>query len=128
MNNSRKTTSKVAILELLQRSEGALSHKEIMSALDGLCDRVTVYRVLERLIQENYLHQVMDVDGVKRFATCTDCTEHHHHNHVHFSCTKCAIVTCLDDIRPQMKIPNGYVVKESVFTLSGVCPNCSSEA
>lgn len=128
MNNTRSTTSKVAILELLQESVGALSHKEIMTELDGLCDRVTVYRVLDRLIDEGHLHQVMDVDGVKRFAACSDCTEHHHHNHVHFSCTKCETVTCMDDIQPKVKMPSGYVVKESVFTLSGVCPKCSIDS
>jgi len=123
---SRNTASKAAILDILRQSTGALSHKEIMSQLDGLCDRVTVYRVLDRLLEEGHLHQVMDIDGTKRFASCTECEDDHHHNHVHFSCTQCETVTCLDDIQPRIQVPSGYLVKESVFTLSGHCPNCST--
>lgn len=123
---SRNTASKIAIEQILKRSESALTHKEILEGLDGLCDRVTVYRVLDRLINECKVHKIVDTSGVMRFAACQECQkDHQDHQHVHFSCTSCESVTCLDDIKPAVKLPRGFVTEEAIYTFSGLCPKCS---
>lgn len=58
MKQARNTTAKTEILDLISQSEVALSHSEIQSALDGLCDRVTIYRVLDRLVEEDLVHKL----------------------------------------------------------------------
>ncbi|MGL1885716.1 MAG: transcriptional repressor [Reichenbachiella sp.] len=127
MKNSRNTAGKQAVLELLESSSSARSHKEILTDLNGLCDRVTVYRILDRLIDDNVIHKFVDLNGVTHYAVCQKCEEHnHHHNHVHFTCTQCESVVCLEDVEPVVKIPTGYQVHQSSFTLSGLCPDCSS--
>ncbi|MFA9290522.1 MAG: Fur family transcriptional regulator, partial [Solirubrobacteraceae bacterium] len=98
---------------------------EIQKSLDGLCDRVTIYRVLERLMEEGVIHKIVNVDGVVKYAGCHSCSEKHHHNHIHFSCQKCKSVTCLEDVKPSFKLPENYIVSEVNFTLSGLCPQCS---
>jgi len=45
MKQARNTAAKTEILSLIEQSEVALSRSEIQSSLDGLCDRVTIYRV-----------------------------------------------------------------------------------
>ncbi|WP_109832199.1 Fur family transcriptional regulator [Reichenbachiella versicolor] len=123
----RNSKSKTAIVELLEQSEGALSHKDIQTQLKDLCDRVTVYRVLDRLVNEGRVHKVIDFDGVMRFAACHHCGDHEHsHNHVHFSCESCNKVFCLDTVKPQVDLPDGYQVKDSLHVVSGVCAQCSS--
>lgn len=62
MKQARNTTAKTEILDLISQSEVALSHSEIQS-LDGLCDRVTIYRVLDRLVEEDLVHKVVNTDG-----------------------------------------------------------------
>jgi Fur family ferric uptake transcriptional regulator len=52
MKSTRNTTAKTEIQELILTSNVALSHSEIQKSLDGLCDRVTIYRVLERLLKD----------------------------------------------------------------------------
>ena len=47
----RNTLAKQAILDLISTSENALSHIEIQQKLNNLCDRVTIYRVLGRLVE-----------------------------------------------------------------------------
>jgi len=127
MKQSRKTIAKTRILDLISQSDVALSHAEIQSALDGLCDRVTIYRVLDRLVEEGLAHKVVNIDGGVKYAFCAECTEtsrHHAHNHIHFSCQKCKSVTCVDDVEPSFKLPENYIVNEVNFTVSGVCPEC----
>lgn len=127
MKQSRNTTAKTAILDLISQSEEALSHAEIQATLDGLCDRVTIYRVLDRLITENQIHKVVNIDGGVKYAFCAGCTStsHRHvHNHIHFSCQECKSVTCVEDIEPSFKLPENYIVNEVNFTVSGICPEC----
>ena len=121
----RNTAAKTEIQELITGSPIALSHSEIQKSLLGLCDRVTIYRVLERLLDEGVIHKIINVDGVVKYASCHSCSEKHHHHHIHFSCQKCKAVTCIDDVEPTFKLPKNYKVSETNFMLSGLCPQCS---
>jgi Fur family ferric uptake transcriptional regulator len=125
MKQARNTTAKTEIQELILSSKSALSHTEIQKQLIGLCDRVTIYRVLERLTDDGLIHKVVNVDGVVKYAGCHNCSEKHNHNHIHFSCQKCKSVTCLEDVEPSFKLPKNYKVSEVNFTLSGLCPQCA---
>lgn len=115
MKQVRNTTAKTEILDLISQSEVALSHSEIQSSLDGLCDRVTIYRVLDRLVEEDLVHKVVNIDGGVKYASCHHCETVHHHNHIHFSCEQCHSVTCLDDIEPSFKLPEKYKISASKF-------------
>jgi Fur family transcriptional regulator, ferric uptake regulator len=125
MKAVRSTTAKFEIQSLIANSAVALSHTEIQANTKGLCDRVTIYRVLERLMDEGLVHKVVNVNGVVKYANCHTCSTKHKHNHIHFSCQKCKSVTCLDDVEPTFKLPKKYKVNEMNFTLSGLCPQCS---
>lgn len=121
----RTTVAKTEIDNLLSRSEVALSHSEIQEKLDGLCDRVTIYRVLDRLADEGVIHKIVNVDGVIRYAACQSCNKTKHiHNHIHFNCEKCKSVTCLEGVRPEYTLPKGYQINDANFMLTGICPNC----
>ena len=127
MKTSRKTTAKSAILELIQNSEVALSQIEIQTILNGLCDRVTIYRVLDRLVNEDFIHKIATPDGTVKYAACNHAHndhQQHSHNHVHFSCEKCKSVTCLDAVKPSFVMPENYLVQQINFSLSGLCPQC----
>ena len=126
MKTTRNTPSKTAILDLITHSDVALSHIEIHNTLDGLCDRVTIYRVLDRLATDDLIHKIVTPEGTIKYASCNHREENHlhTHNHIHFNCEKCLSVTCLDNIEPSFNIPKDYKVNEVNFTLTGICPNC----
>ncbi len=125
MKNVRKTVAKTKILEFIQNSKAAVAHSDIQASLKGVCDRVTIYRVLERLLKEGLIHKIVDVDGVVKYAACHTCeNKFHQHNHIHFSCEKCKKVTCLDTIMPVFNLPQNYILNSVNFTVSGFCPKC----
>lgn len=66
----RNTIAKAKILELINHSEVALSHSEIEKLTEGLCNRVTIYRVLDRLTDEGHIHRFINIDGHQKFAAC----------------------------------------------------------
>ena len=127
MKTTRNTTAKAAILELITLSEVALSHTDIQKITGDLCDRVTIYRILDRLLNEDVIHKIVTPDGIVKYASCHHHhdNKHHIHNHVHFSCEKCLSVTCLDSVEPSYKIPDTYLVNGVNFSVTGLCPNCN---
>lgn len=125
MKQIRNTKSKTEILSLINASEVALSHAEIQTALNGLCDRVTIYRVLDRLSEEGTVHKIVNVDGVVKYAMCHNCETKHNHNHVHFSCENCKKVVCIENVVPKIQLPEKYVIHDYNFVVSGICPECS---
>lgn len=129
MKITRNTIAKSTILSIIQKSENALSQADIQKKIGNLCNRVTIYRILDRLVEEGEIHKIVNIDGITNFAACLNCDTHphqenHHHNHIHFSCLKCQSVTCLDNIEPDYKLPPNYIVQEANFMLSGFCPDC----
>lgn len=128
MKNTRNTTAKAAIFELIKNSEVALSHAEIQELNHESCDRVTIYRILDRLTAEDVIHKIVTPSGTVKYAAChhTDHKEHHQiHNHVHFNCEVCQLVTCLENVEPTFKLPSNYQVKQVNFTVTGICPSCA---
>lgn len=125
MTTTKKNNS-FLILEIISKANGAVSHAEIQENLEKKCNRVTVYRILDKLIAQGTIHKIIDIDGVSKFALCSGCKkEKHNHEHIHFSCTECHTVTCLDDVGIHFELPSTYKIKTMNFTLSGVCPECA---
>jgi Fur family ferric uptake transcriptional regulator len=125
----RNTPTKQFILSLISDAGRALSQPEIQEQTEGMCDRVTVYRVLDRLESEGDIHRVVHLDGVVRYAKCQTCEggahgHQHAHHHVHFHCTSCNVVRCLERVVPEFQMPLGYEVVETNFSVSGMCPDC----
>jgi Fur family ferric uptake transcriptional regulator len=68
MKVTRNTAAKGAILELITNSDTALSHSEIHKLTQDLCDRVTIYRILDRLVNEDVIHKIVNLDGTIKYA------------------------------------------------------------
>ncbi len=122
MKPSRNTAAKIKILSIIRNSESALSRSEIQFVINGLCDRITVYRVLNRLVREGLIHQVINVDGGINYAISD--TESCNRYHIHFSCQKCQSITCMSDVEPVFHLPENYRINSVNFTVSGLCPRC----
>jgi Fur family ferric uptake transcriptional regulator len=120
-----KKNNTFLIKNLLLQSSEALSHMDIQQQLAKKCNRVTIYRILDRLIEKGEVHKIVDTNGVSKFAPCASCEkQNHQHEHLHFSCTKCLAVTCLNEVSIRFEMPKNYLVLETHFTISGICPNC----
>lgn len=127
MKQTRNTQAKTEILHVLKQTGNAMSHGELQEKLNGLCNRVTIYRVLERLENEGKIHKIINVDGVVNYAICKDCRkENHSHNHLHFNCEQCKKVICIENITPEVNLPKNFIVNRYNLVISGICPVCQN--
>ena len=123
----RRTSSRSAILGLFIRSPQALSYGDVEKNVAAMFDRVTVYRTLKAFLDKGVLHKVLDDAGALKYALCNDeCSVAvHHHEHVHFKCSKCGQTNCMEGVAiPSIKMPDGYVPTEMNLLIQGVCTRC----
>lgn len=122
----RPTPARMAVLSVLMQAQNALSHPEISRRLtpENQFDRVTVYRVLEWLVEQGLAHTVASDDRVRRFQA----THENVHRHAHFECLHCGKVYCLRDIQPQINqaLPPNFSIQFMDLNVRGTCAECAS--
>lgn len=91
-------------------------------------DRVTIYRILNRFVEDGLAHRIVADDGRQYFASCkADCIHDHvAHGHLHFRCVVCDQVECVSG-EVDYRVPAGYQVNNSNIILSGSCRTCSEK-
>ena len=120
----RNTASKEAVLSVLTNSKKAMSQEAIMQHMEVNADRATVYRVLNRFVEDEVIHKIVADDGKQYFAVCVKCDEMTvPDNHFHFRCTKCETIECMPSM-VNFSVPEGYNVKRINCVLIGVCKDC----
>jgi len=125
--DGRVTPARLAVLEILLDSAIALSHHEIEDAIErrGLdVDRVTLYRVLDWLVERDLAHRIAAEDRVWRFNAADRLQAG---EHAHFHCTGCGQIVCLDipDSAAPFALPEGYRPERAEITIHGRCPRCA---
>ena len=122
----RSTPNREAILHVFLEKDFALTHSDVEQEVPSDLDRVTVYRTLKTFLDRGLIHKVLDDEGSLKYALCSEaCTiANHHHNHVHFKCTKCGQTNCLSIEIPTVKLPKGFRATESNLLIQGICDAC----
>ncbi len=121
------TIARVKVLDTLQPDGLALSHTELEPLL-GKIDRITLYRILNDFEEVGLVHKIIDMDGVTRFALCRhNCsTDHHNDNHIHFNCTACHKMYCMDNLpATAIILPPGFKTTGQSTIIYGVCNTCN---
>lgn len=127
--NLRSTAFRKQVLNVFLDTEGALSQEQIASSI-GDFDRITLYRTLKIFLEKGVLHEVVIPGEEGRFALCDlECSHHeqeHLHHHIHFQCTMCNTVTCIDLPEGiELKLPEHQVNQWSI-NAQGYCKTCQT--
>ena len=127
-SGSRLTSSRSAVLSLLLGADHAMTHQEITDALSAALpvDRVTIYRVLDWLVEQGLAHRIARDDRVWRFSVSREPHARTDHQHAHFACKQCGQTFCLDSVpaKVAVKLPAGYQSEAVELTIRGVCEHC----
>lgn len=122
---ARATPARVAVMRLLDTADRALSHHDIELELEASgFDRVTLYRVLDWMVESGLAHRVTDAQRVFRFSRAA-ANAPAHESHAHFRCEDCGKVFCLDDVpvtRPTL--PKGFSSSAVELSITGHCGHC----
>ncbi len=142
----RSTTSRLEVVSILAQNNFPLTHQDLLKQLPENFDRVTLYRVLDWLLQHNIIHRIAGEDRAWRFqlnagnANRIQYSEKkplsatqkvtHQHSHAHFQCSECGKIFCLEsypaDVHPQFSssIPAHFTVDSIELNIKGKCSDC----
>ena len=130
---ARVTYPRARVLAELLAAHEALSHLEVQRRLEGETDhaepidRVTLYRVLEWLVEVELAHRVSGPDRVYRFSAQPAGQA----LHGHFRCANCSRMFCLDEAPGLARVvkamlPEGFSSDGVELTVSGRCAACAT--
>jgi Fur family transcriptional regulator, ferric uptake regulator len=121
----KRTEPRRMVLEVLLNAATPLTADEIVSAIGKTGpNRVTVYRILESIVEAGIVHKAFVAEGSQHFEMADKCTEHQ--CHPHFICTDCGRTSCMHDVSVSMatSTPAGFVIQRQQVRLEGLCPEC----
>lgn len=115
------------MLEVFEHTTEALAGVDLVDRLQREMNKTTVYRILERLVDEGLVHSFKDQDGLQWFAKCQGCSSSHHtDSHPHFQCRDCGKTECLSLDIPVPSVPY-HKIDSAEFLLIGICDDCLCE-
>lgn len=129
-NGLKVTKPRLRVLEVISDKKTAIKQPELEKVFGSEIDRVTLYRILASFEDKGILHKIFDLHGTATYAICSSkCTEHHHHDqHVHFICSVCNSVYCLDEISiPKINVPQNFSLHSIGINAVGICSDCQEE-
>ena len=129
-NRLKVTQPRLQVLEIISTKESAISQPELEKIVGTEIDRVTLYRILGSFEEKGILHKVFDLNGTATYALCSSkCSaDHHHDQHVHFICSVCNSVFCLEEISlPKINLPAHFSLHSLAINAVGICANCSKK-
>ena len=130
----RVTSARVEILGMLLEAESPLTHQQMAALLARYhrrVDPVTLYRVLEWLVEKGFAHRVAGADRVWRFAAIREedgtGVSEERNRHPHFHCIICNRVTCLPASGRgwgELTLPPGFESYAFHLIIEGQCAAC----
>ena len=123
----RQTPQREGILRVLNASDRPLTVEEIAARMEeNRSGLPTIYRNLERFIQEGWAENILGQDQVMRFVRCN--SKHHHH---HLQCERCGRMVEVDicgveDSLKQLENSSGFCITRHHLSLFGLCTDCQS--
>jgi len=120
----RRTGPRLEVLSVLLKSKKPLTQEEIAGKLKDGPDKVTIYRILETLLDEGIVHKAFLQERSWHYELADKCTERQ--CHPHFTCTNCGETRCMPELKfPLAKSPyKGFKIKHQQIRLEGLCPEC----
>ncbi len=123
----KKTSPRLSIIQALQTSQNPLSEGEVKEKMGGLYDRITFYRSVQTLEEAGIIHRIVADNTVVKYAL-NHCEKGHQHSpdHVHFYCTQCNSLVCLNAVKTQAyELPEGFTSNQCDVVIKGMCNKCN---
>lgn len=119
----RNTPQKELIINLFRDRQAGICQDEVESMMEGMMNKVTIYRILNRFCEDGIMHKITDGCGKAFFVlqqNTTSCTKTSHH---HFHCVRCNQMVCIAN-RIELDLEEDFTILQTNCLITGICPKC----
>lgn len=119
-NRTRRSANRSSVYAILSETDQALRHKDILNILQGSCDRVTVYRALDRLMSEKKIIRFLAPNGNTYFGLSSkglpaDWV------YVYCICRRCNKIKRIKATIPAVSFSASFQPDNSIHLIEGNC-------
>ncbi len=122
------TGRRISVMEIVGNSPYPLSAQEVFDVVNRTrnINRVTVYRILDLLVEKGLLERISSGDRSFRFGIAPN---RNHRRHAHFFCRRCSNMVCLNPESLSVKMDAlertfPGLIEKAEIRLDGLCKDC----
>lgn len=124
-NNLKATSQRILILEEIIDNQELFTANSLFSLVSPNMDLVTVYRVLNKFVEEGIIREIFGQGDSKTYEL--SCI--HNPVHPHFSCKVCGKIYCIEAVDNRIikqleESCEDFIVEEISMQFTGICKNC----
>ena len=122
--NLRQTQPRVAILEVLLKTDAPVTQEQIAEQIGNAApNKTTIYRTLMNFVEKDIVHEAYLEERTQYYELAHHCGKHQ--CHPHFTCSSCQKTQCLTQVTmPLVQLPKGYAMQRQQVRVEGICSNC----
>ena len=126
MKEVYKTKQKDIILNIIRQQKNSFTIKDIYKELKGKVGLTTIYRLIDKLVEENKLNKTISIDNTTHYQYLEECTEE---NHFYLKCDKCGNMThidcdCIEELTSHIVQNHKFKPNKDHIIIDGICSKC----
>ncbi|MBR3146297.1 MAG: transcriptional repressor [Bacilli bacterium] len=126
MKEVYKTKQKDIILNIIKQQKNSFTIKDIYKELKGKVGLTTIYRLIDKLVEENKLNKTISSDNTTYYQYLEECTEE---NHFYLKCDKCGNIThidcdCIEELTSHIVQNHKFKPNKDHIIIDGICSKC----
>ena len=123
------TKQKDIIIDLIKNKKSEFTVKDIYEELKGKTGLTTIYRLVDKLINDGLLTKNIDSNNITYYQYLEKCS---HENHFYLKCTNCKQMIhidcdCITDLVSHIYKEHNFSPNQEHIIIEGICSNCSKE-
>ena len=121
-----KTKQKNKILEIIENRKNEFTIKEVYEELNQSVGLTTIYRLVNKLINEKKLNKEIGKDNLNYYQYLNICNNK---NHFYLKCNKCLKLIhvdcdCINDIENHVLEKHKFYMNKENIIINGICNKC----
>lgn len=126
MKETYKTKQKNIILDIIKNQDNSFTIKDIYEKVKDKVGLTTIYRLIDKLVEENKLNKTISSDNTTYYQYLSDCDEE---NHFYLKCDRCGNIThidcdCIKDLTSHITKHHKFRPNKDHIIIDGICSKC----
>ena len=126
MKETYKTKQKNIILDIIKNQDNSFTIKDIYEKVKDKVGLTTIYRLIDKLVEENKLNKTISSDNTTYYQYLSDCDEE---NHFYLKCERCGNIThidcdCIKELTSHITKHHKFRPNKDHIIIDGICSRC----
>ena len=128
MKETYNTKQKKSILEIIKEQKKEFTIKEIHNQVKDSCGLTTVYRLIDKLVEEGIVKKIV-TKNIVHYQYLEKCDDE---NHFYLKCNNCGTLIhvdcqCIDEIKKHIIKEHKFKIINDNLIFNGLCEKCLKE-